>query len=153
MLFFAVAILYSSVGFGGGSSYLAILALSGIVYTQIRATALLCNIIVVLGNVLLFHHEKKLNWKKSPISGNSYWRADCNMNAVRQYFHHKISGYNEQAYYYGQMLKTNLITKEYYDQNVQGFDKTDSILEIIKSTGISDKAVKKYENFLVEKKE
>ena len=27
---------------------------------------------------------KKLNWKKSPISGNSYWRADCNMNAVRQ---------------------------------------------------------------------
>ncbi|SDT99334.1 hypothetical protein SAMN04487762_1153 [Polaribacter sp. Hel1_33_78] len=64
MLFFAVAILYSSVGFGGGSSYLAILALSGIVFTQIRATALLCNIIVVLGNVLLFHHEKKLNWKK-----------------------------------------------------------------------------------------
>ncbi len=40
-LFFIVAILYSSVGFGGGSSYLAILALTGIVFTQIRATALL----------------------------------------------------------------------------------------------------------------
>lgn len=63
-LFFLVAILYSSVGFGGGSSYLAILALSGIVFTQIRATALLCNIIVVTGNVLLYTIEKKYDWKK-----------------------------------------------------------------------------------------
>ena len=64
LLFFIVAILYSSVGFGGGSSYLAILALTGIVFTQVRATALLCNIIVVSGNVFLFYHQKKLNWKK-----------------------------------------------------------------------------------------
>lgn len=64
LLFFVVAVLYSSVGFGGGSSYLAILALTGIVFTQIRATALLCNIVVVTGNVFLFYHQKKLNWKK-----------------------------------------------------------------------------------------
>jgi uncharacterized membrane protein YfcA len=64
LLFFIVAILYAAVGFGGGSSYLAILALTGIVFTQIRATALLCNIIVVSGNVFLFYHQKKLNWKK-----------------------------------------------------------------------------------------
>jgi hypothetical protein len=64
LLFFIVAILYSSVGFGGGSSYLAILALTGIVFTQIRATALLCNIVVVFGNVFLFHQQKKLNYKK-----------------------------------------------------------------------------------------
>ena len=64
LLFFIVAILYSSVGFGGGSSYLSILALTGIVFTQIRATALLCNIVVVSGNVLLFYYEKKLDWKK-----------------------------------------------------------------------------------------
>ena len=51
-LFFLVAVLYSSVGFGGGSSYLAVLALTGIAYTQIRSTALLCNIIVVSGNVI-----------------------------------------------------------------------------------------------------
>ena len=63
-LFFIVAILYSSVGFGGGSSYLAILALTGIVFTQIRATSLLCNIIVVSGNVLLFINRKEYNWKK-----------------------------------------------------------------------------------------
>ena len=58
LLFFTVAILYSSVGFGGGSSYLAILALTGIAFTQIRATALLCNIVVVSGNVFLFYQQK-----------------------------------------------------------------------------------------------
>ena len=64
LLLFIVAILYSSVGFGGGSSYLAILALTGIIFTQIRATALLCNIVVVSGNVFLFYREKIINWKK-----------------------------------------------------------------------------------------
>jgi len=64
LLFFAVAVLYSSVGFGGGSSYLAILALTGIVFTQIRATALLCNIVVVSGNVFLFIQHKTVDFKK-----------------------------------------------------------------------------------------
>jgi uncharacterized membrane protein YfcA len=63
-LFFTVAVLYSSVGFGGGSSYLAILAFTGIVFTQIRATALLCNIVVVSGNVFIFLQHKKVNFKK-----------------------------------------------------------------------------------------
>ncbi|WP_231494740.1 sulfite exporter TauE/SafE family protein [Polaribacter sp. Hel_I_88] len=64
ILFFTVAILYSSVGFGGGSSYLAILALTGIAFTQIRATSLLCNIVVVTGNVLLFYQQKEIDFKK-----------------------------------------------------------------------------------------
>ena len=64
LLFFTVAILYAAVGFGGGSSYLAILALTGIVFTQIRATSLLCNIVVVVGNVFLFHQQKAIQWKK-----------------------------------------------------------------------------------------
>jgi len=64
LLFFAVSVLYSSVGFGGGSSYLAILALTGIAYTQIRSTALLCNIIVVTGNVIFFQRQRLYNWKK-----------------------------------------------------------------------------------------
>ena len=65
ILFFLVAILYSSVGFGGGSSYLAILALTGIIFTQIRATALLCNIVVVSSNVFLFYQQKELDCKKT----------------------------------------------------------------------------------------
>lgn len=64
LLFFVIAILYSSVGFGGGSSYLAVLALTSIAYTQIRSTALICNIVVVFSNVLLFHKEKLLDWHK-----------------------------------------------------------------------------------------
>ncbi|MFD1292419.1 sulfite exporter TauE/SafE family protein [Lutibacter holmesii] len=64
LLFFFIAILYSSVGFGGGSSYLAVLALSSLVFTQIRAIALLCNIVVVSGSTFIYAKNKLLNWKK-----------------------------------------------------------------------------------------
>ncbi|MBT1699730.1 sulfite exporter TauE/SafE family protein, partial [Fulvivirgaceae bacterium PWU4] len=49
--FFSIALIYASVGFGGGSSYLALLAVMGVHYETIRPTALLCNIIVVSGGV------------------------------------------------------------------------------------------------------
>ncbi|HDZ42114.1 MAG TPA: hypothetical protein ENH59_10630 [Bacteroidetes bacterium] len=91
---------------------------------------------------------KKLKWKKASVSGNSYWRADCDMNAVRQYFHYRISGYNEQEYYYGQMLKDKLITEEYYNKNIKRFDQTERIINILRSSGISSKAMKKYEKYL-----
>ena len=64
LLFFAIAILYSSVGFGGGSSYLAILALTGIAFTQIRSISLLCNITVVSLNVFHFQKQRLYDWKK-----------------------------------------------------------------------------------------
>ena len=65
VLFFTIALLYSSVGFGGGSSYLAVLTFSALAFTEIRATALLCNIIVVSGNVWLYEKNKVINWKKT----------------------------------------------------------------------------------------
>lgn len=64
LLFFVVAILYASVGFGGGSSYLAILALTSLAFTQIRATALLCNIVVVTGGTILYAKKGYYNWRK-----------------------------------------------------------------------------------------
>jgi len=64
VLFFLVAILYSSVGFGGGSSYLAILALTGLGYIQFRAIALLCNIVVVSGGTYIYFKRGYFNWKK-----------------------------------------------------------------------------------------
>jgi hypothetical protein len=91
---------------------------------------------------------KKLNWQKASVSGNSYWRADCDMNAIRQFFHNNISGYNEQKYYYGQMLKDNLITREYYDKNVEKFDQSSGIIRIIEGSGISGRAKKKYLKFI-----
>lgn len=63
-LFFLVAILYSSVGFGGGSSYLAILALTGMSFIQFRAISLLCNIVVVSGGTYIYFKKGLLNWKK-----------------------------------------------------------------------------------------
>ena len=43
------------VGFGGGSSYLAIMVLAGLSYQQIPAQALTCNIIVAGGGFWLFY--------------------------------------------------------------------------------------------------
>lgn len=62
--FFLVALIYSSVGFGGGSSYLAILAVMQVEFELIRPTALLCNIIVVTGGCYLFYKEGKYGLKK-----------------------------------------------------------------------------------------
>lgn len=64
--FFLVALVYSSVGFGGGSSYLALLALPlfAIAFPIIRSTALFCNIIVVTGGVLIFYKEGKISFKE-----------------------------------------------------------------------------------------
>jgi len=44
ILFFVVALFYSAVGFGGGSSYLAILALTGKPLDQVATLALICNL-------------------------------------------------------------------------------------------------------------
>jgi len=64
ILFFFIAILYSSVGFGGGSSYLAVLALTSLSFTHIRAIALLCNIVVVSGGTYIYIKNELFNWKK-----------------------------------------------------------------------------------------
>lgn len=64
LLFFIVAILYSSVGFGGGSSYLAVLALTSLAFIHIRAIALLCNIVVVSGGTFIYMKNNLFNWKK-----------------------------------------------------------------------------------------
>ena len=53
-LFFLTAIAYSSVGFGGGSTYNALLVLTGVDYRLVPAIALSCNILVVTGGVV--HH-------------------------------------------------------------------------------------------------
>ena len=63
--FFAIAFLYSSVGFGGGSSYLAILSLYSFEYRLLRTIALVCNLIVVSGGTYLFAKQGHINWKKT----------------------------------------------------------------------------------------
>jgi uncharacterized membrane protein YfcA len=65
IFFFAIiAFVYASVGFGGGSSYLAILAVYELPFKEIRFIALLCNIIVVTGGTIIFIRNKQTDWKK-----------------------------------------------------------------------------------------
>lgn len=65
-IFFFIAFFYSSVGFGGGSSYLAILSLFLTNFYEIRTAALILNICVVsIGTVAYIRHgvfSFKLFW-------------------------------------------------------------------------------------------
>lgn len=62
--FFLIAALYSSVGFGGGSSYLALLALCIPDFLQIKTAALLCNLVVVSTGSYLFYQEGLFDRKR-----------------------------------------------------------------------------------------
>ena len=62
LLFFVIALIYASVGFGGGSSYIAILILLGESQGEIKGTALLCNIIVVTSSTIQNIRKKLVDW-------------------------------------------------------------------------------------------
>ena len=63
ILFFITAMLYSSVGFGGGSTYLALLLIWDMPYFIFPVIALSCNIIVVSGNCFNYIRAGNLNLK------------------------------------------------------------------------------------------
>jgi len=63
ILFLVTAMFYSSVGFGGGSTYLALLLIGGIPYFIFPIIALSCNIVVVSGNCFNYIRAKNLNLK------------------------------------------------------------------------------------------
>lgn len=61
-LFALVALIYASVGFGGGSTYTALLGLWGVDYKLIPIVSLLCNIIVVTGGSIRFVRAGLVKW-------------------------------------------------------------------------------------------
>ena len=63
ILFFVTAILYASVGFGGGSTYLDLLLIWNIPYHIFPIIALICNIFVVSGNSFNYIKAGNLNLK------------------------------------------------------------------------------------------
>ena len=63
IFFFITAILYSSVGFGGGSTYLALMLIWDTPYYIFPIIALFCNIIVVSGNSINYIKSGNLNLK------------------------------------------------------------------------------------------
>lgn len=61
LAFFVTALAYSMVGFGGGSTYNALLVLADTDYRLIPSIALICNIGVVSGGVYWFWREGHVN--------------------------------------------------------------------------------------------
>lgn len=64
IFFVIISFVYASVGFGGGSSYLAVMALYAIPFTDMKLTALICNVVVVTGGTLVFIKKKELPFKQ-----------------------------------------------------------------------------------------
>ena len=67
LAFFATALLYASVGFGGGSTYSALLALAGLDYRVLPLVSLACNIVVVVGSTVRFARAGILPWRKALV--------------------------------------------------------------------------------------
>ena len=63
LAFLVTALLYASVGFGGGSTYAALLAISGLDYRLLPMVALACNIVVVTGGTVRFAASRVLPWR------------------------------------------------------------------------------------------
>ena len=63
IIFFLIAFFYASVGFGGGSSYLALLSLFLTEFQEIRTLALLLNLIVVSIGTFMFIRNDVFKWK------------------------------------------------------------------------------------------
>jgi uncharacterized membrane protein YfcA len=64
ILFLIIAFIYASVGFGGGSSYLAVLAMYELPFKEMRIIALCCNIVVVTGGTIIYIQKGQANLKK-----------------------------------------------------------------------------------------
>jgi len=62
-LLFLVAFLYSSVGHGGASGYLALMAIFAISPDVMKPTALLLNLFVSLTSFIQFYRGRHFNWK------------------------------------------------------------------------------------------
>ena len=65
--FFGTALLYASVGFGGGSTYSALLALAGTDFRILPIISLACNVIVVTGGVVRFARAGEMPWRGALI--------------------------------------------------------------------------------------
>jgi len=65
ILFFMTAALYASVGFGGGSTYTALLAITDTPFFIIPIIALICNICVVTGNSFRYMRAGLIDFKRA----------------------------------------------------------------------------------------
>lgn len=62
--FFVTAALYASVGFGGGSTYTALLTLGEADFKILPTISLICNVIVVSGGAFRYIRAKQVDWPR-----------------------------------------------------------------------------------------
>ena len=65
--FALTALLYASVGFGGGSTYSALLALAGVNFLLLPVVSLLCNVVVVTGSTVRFARAGVTPWRNAAL--------------------------------------------------------------------------------------
>lgn len=65
--FALTALLYAAVGFGGGSTYSALLALAGFDYLLLPILALACNLVVVSGSSIRFARAGLTPWRGAAL--------------------------------------------------------------------------------------
>lgn len=58
------ALLYAAIGFGGGSTYTALLAISGTDYRILPVISLICNVVVVAGGTWRFARSGAVDWRR-----------------------------------------------------------------------------------------
>lgn len=63
-LFLVTALLYGAVGFGGGSTYNALLVLAGADYRAVPLVSLVCNIVVVSAGSWRFARSGHVEWRR-----------------------------------------------------------------------------------------
>ncbi|MFC0590832.1 sulfite exporter TauE/SafE family protein [Novosphingobium aquiterrae] len=63
--FFLTALLYAAVGFGGGSTYSALLTLVGFDYRLLPIVSLACNVVVVSGSTIRFARAQVIPWRRA----------------------------------------------------------------------------------------
>ena len=61
--FFVIALVYATVGFGGGSSYLAVLAMMKVPFEIMPKLGLICNLLVVSGGCYHYYRQGHINQK------------------------------------------------------------------------------------------
>src|SRR5688572_6507616 len=64
VFFFLTALLYGAAGFGGGSTYNALLVLAGTDYRAVPVVALVCNILVVTAGSWRFARSGHVDWRR-----------------------------------------------------------------------------------------
>ncbi|NNM75313.1 sulfite exporter TauE/SafE family protein [Sphingomonas sp. ID1715] len=64
LLFALTAALYASVGFAGGSTYNALLALAGVDHRVFPVVALVCNLVVATGGTIRFARAGLVPWRR-----------------------------------------------------------------------------------------